>query len=194
MLPTELNQFLPKQLNQIFNLNNMDMDFGYLERLMKVIKNIDPNFEGLWPYIYYSYSNVKARAVRIIKYRNDESKAIHHYVTHPGTRLKFILVGNVGVQYPGIDDIIPQATFSVSLGAFIDSPNRLKPQLEKIGTLNSFVIANSRQKKQILLKAQDSTWICNRWMVQIGTNCTRSLAQLIESYQQIIFNRCRNIV
>jgi hypothetical protein len=73
-----------------------------------LIQNVDypADIEGLWTYIYYSYSDDKARAVGLIKYGTDDIKAIRHDVTHPGTkRVKFILGGNDAGRYPGFNGI-----------------------------------------------------------------------------------------
>ncbi|CAD8140693.1 unnamed protein product [Paramecium octaurelia] len=107
-----------------------------------VIQNVDypADIEGLWTYVYYSYSDDKARAVGLIKYGNDDIKAIRHDVTHPGTKhVKFILGGNDVGRYPGFNGIFTQVTFSAAPGAFIDSADKLKPHLDSIGTPNSVI-------------------------------------------------------
>lgn len=60
-----------------------------------VIKNIDypENLDGLWTYVYYSYSVEKKKAVAYIKFGEDDVKKIEHEVTHPNTKYVRFTVG-----------------------------------------------------------------------------------------------------
>ena len=52
------------------------------------------DIEGVWTYIYYSYSVPLKRAVGFVKYATDEPKRIQFDVTHPVTNfLRFVLGG-----------------------------------------------------------------------------------------------------
>jgi hypothetical protein len=62
------------------------------------------DIEGVWTYVYYSYSVTLKRAVAFIKYATDEAKRIQFDVTHPPTNyLRFILGGKDQDRYPGFN-------------------------------------------------------------------------------------------
>jgi len=75
---------------------------------VNVIQNIDypADIEGVWTYIYYSYSDDKSRALGFIKYGNADFKSIRHDVTHPNTKfVRFVLGGNDEGRYPGFNGV-----------------------------------------------------------------------------------------
>jgi hypothetical protein len=71
-----------------------------------VIQNIEypEDIEGVWTFIYYSYSDDVNEAVGIIKYGSAAPKAITHKVTHSSTKfVRFILGGTDEGRYPGFN-------------------------------------------------------------------------------------------
>lgn len=50
-----------------------------------VIKNINypVDIEGVWTYVYYSYSAAEKKAVGFAKYNNLEPRSVLHTVSHP---------------------------------------------------------------------------------------------------------------
>lgn len=75
---------------------------------MNVIKNINfpEDIEGLWTYIYYSYSEDKSKAVALIKYGGADIIGEKIEVNHPDTKyVKFVLGGNDEGRYPGFNGL-----------------------------------------------------------------------------------------
>jgi len=73
---------------------------------VNVVKNINyPNdIEGLWTYIYYSYSVVEKKATAFIKYGLTDPVNIDHAVTHNPTKyLLFVLGGKDKNRYPAFN-------------------------------------------------------------------------------------------
>lgn len=74
-----------------------------------MIQNIDypADIEGLWTYIYYSYSTDKNRAVGFIKFGSDDAiKSIRHDTTHPDNKyVRFILGGMDAKRYPAFNGL-----------------------------------------------------------------------------------------
>lgn len=64
--------------------------------------NFPADIEGLWTYVYYSYSSDENKAVAHIKYGNQEIQTKTLPTTHQMTKLlRFILGGNDEKRYPG---------------------------------------------------------------------------------------------
>jgi hypothetical protein len=70
-----------------------------------VVQNIKyGDIEGVWTYIYYSYSVALGRAVGFTKYGTDTPNRIQMNVKHPETDyLRFILGGKDANRYPGFN-------------------------------------------------------------------------------------------
>lgn len=93
-----------------------------------VIKNVNfDDIEGVWTYVYYSYSMKQQRAVGFIKYTNEEKvRRIQFDVEHPYTQqLKFVLGGRDLNKYPAFNGVFAQIIYSVENGAFISDLNEL---------------------------------------------------------------------
>ena len=85
--------------------------------------NIDypADIEGVWTYVYYSYSADANKAVAFIKYGNDDIKTSVHVTTHTPTKyLRFILGGNDAGRYPGFNGLFTSVTMTSVPGAFVD--------------------------------------------------------------------------
>lgn len=66
--------------------------------------NFPEDIEGLWTFVYYSYSADENKAVAFIKYGDGDIQSITHKTTHPAVKfLKFILGGNDNKRYPGFN-------------------------------------------------------------------------------------------
>ena len=60
-----------------------------------VNNNFPEDIEGLWTYVYYSYSEQAKKAIGLIKYGKGEFNIINHDTIHEKTKyVKFILGGN----------------------------------------------------------------------------------------------------
>jgi hypothetical protein len=92
-----------------------------------VITNVNyGDIEGVWTYVYYSYSVDAKRAVGFVKYANQSPKRIEMGVQHPTTKyVKFILGGTDNKRYPGFNGQFHKIHFSARPGAFIDKMNDL---------------------------------------------------------------------
>ena len=64
------------------------------------------DIEGLWTFIYYSYSTKEKRAVGFINFGDDVYKKIVHNVVHPKiTYLKLTIGGKDDDRYPGFNGL-----------------------------------------------------------------------------------------
>jgi len=98
-----------------------------------VVQNINypADIDGVWTYIYYSYSVEQKKAVGFIKFGEDDVKKIVHTVTNPLTKfLKFTIGGSDSGRYPGFNGLINQIYFSAKVGVFIDSEEELTGKLQ----------------------------------------------------------------
>lgn len=55
--------------------------------------NYPEDFDGVWTYIYYSYSVEKKKAVAFIKFGNDDLKKVTHEVLNPSTKWVRFTIG-----------------------------------------------------------------------------------------------------
>ncbi|CAK56140.1 unnamed protein product (macronuclear) [Paramecium tetraurelia] len=100
-------------------------------------KSYSKYIEGLWTYVYYSYSVEENKAQGFIKFGEENFKQITHQTTQPLTKyLRFIVGGNDEKRYPGFNGLFTSITFSSSIGAYVDS----------IDALNKYVNANPYPK------------------------------------------------
>jgi hypothetical protein len=107
-----------------------------VDRNPNYTKNIDypADIEGVWTYVYYSYSKPGSKAVGIIQYGQSEPQRIQHDVTHPSVSyLNFILAGKQ-FSYPGLNGQFTKVNYRLGNGAFIDSVEQFKPYLVNQGT------------------------------------------------------------
>lgn len=99
---------------------------------VNVINNINfpADIEGLWTFVYYSYSEEKSRAVAHIKYGNENTQSVRIDVDHPDTKfVRFILGGNDEGRYPGFNGIFTSVTFGATKGVFIDTTEQVNAYL-----------------------------------------------------------------
>ena len=71
----------------------------------QIINNNYPtDIEGLWTFLYYSYSFDDGEAIGLIKYGNKDIETITHKTVHARTKyVRFILGGNDNDRYPGFN-------------------------------------------------------------------------------------------
>lgn len=78
--------------------------------------------DGVWTYIYYSYSSEKKKAVAYIKFGENDFKKVEHEVTHPTTKfVRFTVGGTDDKRYPGFNGLLSAIYFSAKKGVFIDN-------------------------------------------------------------------------
>lgn len=94
--------------------------------------NFPEDIEGVWTYVYYSYSADLNKAVAFIKYGEAAAQSAVHATTHPDTKfLRFVLGGNDEKRYPGFNGLFSSVTFSTHVGAYVDSLAELNGYLQK---------------------------------------------------------------
>jgi hypothetical protein len=98
-----------------------------------VIKNVNypENLDGVWTYIYYSYSAEKKKAVAYIKFGDTDIQKVEHQVTHPTTKyVKFSVGGTDDKRYPGFNGLLSGIYFSAKPGVFIDNDDDIQAKLQ----------------------------------------------------------------
>jgi hypothetical protein len=119
------------------------------------------DIEGLWTFLYFSFSKQVNRAVGFIKYDGSEPKRIQFDVQHPAiTYLKFIL-GGKQFNYPGFNGQIAKLAYNLGDGAFID---KLDGFNKIVGTSpatiwDSVVTANIIAEEPVRLEKKDEEYL-----------------------------------
>lgn len=87
-----------------------------------VASNYPEDIEGLWTFVYFSYSRNARRAVGFAQYGPAATPVrIQSDVTHPDhSQLKFVL-GGKQFAYPGFNGIFANVIYKLGAGAFVDN-------------------------------------------------------------------------
>jgi hypothetical protein len=80
------------------------------------------DIEGVWTYMYFSYSADQKRAVAFVKYADGQPIRVPFDVTHPETNyLKFTLGGNDAGRYKPFNGQFTRIYYNDQPGTFIDT-------------------------------------------------------------------------
>ncbi|CAD8058815.1 unnamed protein product [Paramecium sonneborni] len=123
-----------------------------------VLLNVDyPNdIEGVWTYIYYSYSRQSEQAIGHIKFGNQKFSTIKQNVKHaPTIYLRFILGGNDQDRYPAFNGIFTKITFGIRAGTFIQSSEQLIMKLNVLDVPHKII--EQVQSVRIVENAEERT-------------------------------------
>ncbi|CAD8123997.1 unnamed protein product [Paramecium sonneborni] len=114
-------------------------------------KNIEyGDIEGVWTYIYFSYSSITSQAVGFVKYTGKEPQSVTFDVTHDKpTYLRLIIGGSDLKLYPTINGQLTRAVFKIGAGAHLDT----------VDELNKFALACNPQPKEVCSKAVEQVLI-----------------------------------
>ncbi|CAD8155329.1 unnamed protein product [Paramecium pentaurelia] len=163
-------QFLPSGKNEIWyfvsrlSANQNDQDITMGDRLLAIwlgkgyylfttcdqpsdepnnhqIVNYPEDFDGIWTYIYYSYSVEKKKAVAFIKFGSGDLIKVIHQVSNPSTNwVRFTISGKDQNRYPGFNGSFQQIYFSTNQGVFLDSENCDISKLQENTQPNDFLL------------------------------------------------------
>lgn len=83
--------------------------------------------EGVWTYVYFSYSSTEQQAVSWVKYQREEAVSLSFKVKHEvPSYLRFILGGQEGDQYPGFNGQFSQPVLRLGAGSFLKTQEEFK--------------------------------------------------------------------
>jgi hypothetical protein len=91
------------------------------------------DIEGVWTFLYYSYTTQLKRAVGFIRYGAEaDTNRIQFDVDHPVPAfLRFVLGGmNLG-RYPAFNGLFRNIIFGVGKGSFLDTPTDIARKLDE---------------------------------------------------------------
>jgi hypothetical protein len=78
------------------------------------------DIEGVWSYVYFSYSSKVNQAVGFIKYGTSDVQRVEIAVTHNSPKfLRFLLGGNDLGVYPGFNGQFTRPVLKIGPGSFL---------------------------------------------------------------------------
>ncbi|CAK86297.1 unnamed protein product (macronuclear) [Paramecium tetraurelia] len=114
--------------------------------------NYPEDFDGIWTYIYYSYSAEQKKAFEFIKFGSGDFQTVTYEVQNPSTNsVRFTVGGKDNNRYSGFN--VPNQVFSLIL---LVSCNNIKSPIDLIPELITYKLVSNLQNRDPDTKEVDS--------------------------------------